>query len=53
MMRTIIPLHQLLMADYPSEHTVCWHPHKTWAELQGMAAGIVSQLLEPADKPWL
>jgi acyl-CoA synthetase (AMP-forming)/AMP-acid ligase II/3-hydroxymyristoyl/3-hydroxydecanoyl-(acyl carrier protein) dehydratase len=53
MMSTIIPLHQLLTADYPSEHTVCWHPRKTWAELQGMAAGIVSQLSEPADKPWL
>jgi len=53
MMSTIIPVHQLLTADYPSEHTVCWHPRKTWAELQGMAAGIVSQLSEPADKPWL
>ncbi len=52
-MSPIIPLHQLLMAAYPSEHTVCWHPHKTWAELQGMAAGIVSQLSEPTDKPWL
>jgi acyl-CoA synthetase (AMP-forming)/AMP-acid ligase II/3-hydroxymyristoyl/3-hydroxydecanoyl-(acyl carrier protein) dehydratase len=53
MMSTIIPLHRLLTADYPSEHIVCWHPSRTWAELQGMAAGIVSQLSEPADKPWL
>ena len=52
-MHTIIPLHQLLTADYPSEHIVCWLPRKTWAELQEMAAGIVSQLSEPADKPWL
>jgi acyl-CoA synthetase (AMP-forming)/AMP-acid ligase II/3-hydroxymyristoyl/3-hydroxydecanoyl-(acyl carrier protein) dehydratase len=52
-MHTLIPLHQLLTADYPSEHVVCWHPHKTWAELQGMAAGIVSQLSAPADRPWL
>ena len=52
-MHTVIPLHQLLTADYPSEHMVCWHPRKTWAELQGMAAGIVSQLSEPTGKPWL
>ena len=53
MMSSIIPLHQLLTADYPAEHTVCWHPRKTWTELQAIAAGIVSQLSEPADKPWL
>jgi acyl-CoA synthetase (AMP-forming)/AMP-acid ligase II/3-hydroxymyristoyl/3-hydroxydecanoyl-(acyl carrier protein) dehydratase len=53
MMSTSIPLHQLPTADYSPEHTVCWHPRKTWAELQGMAAGIVSQLSEPADRPWL
>jgi acyl-CoA synthetase (AMP-forming)/AMP-acid ligase II/3-hydroxymyristoyl/3-hydroxydecanoyl-(acyl carrier protein) dehydratase len=53
MISTIIPLHKLLTADYPAEHTVCWHPRKTWAELQGMAAGIVSQLSDPADKSWL
>ena len=52
-MHTVIPLHQLLAADYPPKHMVCWHPRKTWAELQGMAAGIVSQLSEPTGKPWL
>ena len=52
-MSSIIPLHQLLTADYPAGHAVCWHPRKTWTELQAMAAGIVSQLSEPADKPWL
>jgi acyl-CoA synthetase (AMP-forming)/AMP-acid ligase II/3-hydroxymyristoyl/3-hydroxydecanoyl-(acyl carrier protein) dehydratase len=53
MMSPIIPLHQLLPTDYPAAHTVCWHPRKTWTELRMMAAGIVSQLSEPADKPWL
>jgi acyl-coenzyme A synthetase/AMP-(fatty) acid ligase len=49
----IIPLHQLPTAGYPPEHPICWHPHKTWAELQGAAAGIASQVSGLADKPWL
>ena len=52
-MSAIIPLHQILTADYPSDHIVCWYPHKTWAELQAVVAGLVSQLAEPADKTWL
>jgi 3-hydroxymyristoyl/3-hydroxydecanoyl-(acyl carrier protein) dehydratase/acyl-CoA synthetase (AMP-forming)/AMP-acid ligase II len=53
MMSMIIPLDQLPIAGYPPDHSICWHPHKTWAELQGTAAGIASQLSGPADKPWL
>jgi acyl-coenzyme A synthetase/AMP-(fatty) acid ligase/3-hydroxymyristoyl/3-hydroxydecanoyl-(acyl carrier protein) dehydratase len=52
-MSHIIPLHQILTADYPAEHTVCWHPQKTWAELQAVAAGFVAQLRAPPDKTWL
>jgi acyl-CoA synthetase (AMP-forming)/AMP-acid ligase II/3-hydroxymyristoyl/3-hydroxydecanoyl-(acyl carrier protein) dehydratase len=53
MMSTVIPLHQLLTADYPPEHTVSYYPRKTWVELQGVTAGIGSQLTASADKPWL
>ena len=52
-MHSLIPLYQILTADYPSDHIVCWYPRKTWAELQAVAAGLVSQLAEPADKTWL
>src|SRR6266403_519498 len=52
-MNNVIPLYHILTADYPSGHIVCWHPRKTWAELQAVVAGFVSQLPEPADKTWL
>src|SRR5438105_6842478 len=52
-MSHIIPLYQILTADYPAEHIVCWHPYKTWAELQAVAAGLVARLVAPTDKPWL
>jgi acyl-coenzyme A synthetase/AMP-(fatty) acid ligase/3-hydroxymyristoyl/3-hydroxydecanoyl-(acyl carrier protein) dehydratase len=52
-MGNVIPLHQLLTADYPSAHIVCWYPRKTWAELQAAVAGIVAQLSEADDKPWM
>jgi acyl-CoA synthetase (AMP-forming)/AMP-acid ligase II/3-hydroxymyristoyl/3-hydroxydecanoyl-(acyl carrier protein) dehydratase len=52
-MRNLIPLYQILTANYPAAHLVCWHPHKTWAELQAVAAGLVAQLSIPGDKSWL
>ncbi|MGE3538572.1 MAG: AMP-binding protein [Candidatus Tectimicrobiota bacterium] len=52
-MTQLIPLFRLLTAAYPPEHLVCWHPQKTWAELQSVVAGLVAQLPDPSARPWL